>query len=380
MEIGRKKIIIYLALFAFAGLSVLLLNKDLIILKGNDFLKAGLSNAENQKNEIEKSIDENSDTDSDGLMDRIEKAIGTDFEKKDTDDDGYNDFEEIKNGYSPIIAAPGGKLSPEEFIVLKDKIKNINFAVYEKIFVLGDNFTALASSAGLEFPAPAISPAAAPILSGPAVFKEEISLSNKNWKYSFYAPADLDMNKEQTLVIGLHGFEGKAEEYIRFWQSDADKNGFLVAILQAYPKTYPSGSTVESYPWLEISDFTKAVLANIKKKYKINENKIFLTGYSAGASASYIIALDSGIKFRGVIPIDGYLPLEAGIIDKLNKAKDVNFYVVHGATDADVKAVVNQEKLLVQYGAKMEFRLLKDVGHEYPASEHENLLKWMNGL
>ncbi|MDP3057519.1 MAG: hypothetical protein Q8N37_03300 [bacterium] len=217
-------------------------------------------------------------------------------------------------------------------------------------------------------------------LSGPAVFKEEVSLSNKNWKYSFYAPADIDLNREHSLVIGLHGFGDKAKDYIRFWQSDADKNGFLVIALQAYSKTYPSGATVESYPWLEISDFAKAALANVRKKYKIDENKIFLTGYSAGSSAAYIVALDSGIKFRGVIPIDGYLPLEAGIIDKLSKAKDVNFYVVHGASDAETEAVIKQEKILLQYGAKMEFKILPDTRHEYPASEHENIVKWMIGL
>lgn len=217
-------------------------------------------------------------------------------------------------------------------------------------------------------------------LSGPAVFKEEVSLSNKNWKYSFYAPADIDLNKERPLVIGLHGFGGKAKDYIRFWQSDADKNGFLVIALQAYSKTYPGGAMVESYPWLEISDFAKAALANVLKKYKIDENKIFLTGYSAGSSAAYIVALDSGIKFRGVIPIDGYLPLEAGIIDKLSKAKDVNFYVVHGTSDAETEAVIKQEKILLQYGAKMEFKTLPGVSHEYPAAEHENIAKWIIGL
>jgi len=219
-----------------------------------------------------------------------------------------------------------------------------------------------------------------PVLSSPAIFKEEISLSNKNWKYAFYAPADIDMNKEQVLVIGLHGFGDKAKDYIRFWQSDADKNGFLVAALQAYPKIYPNGSAVESYPWLEISDFTRAALANIEKKYKIDANKIFLAGYSTGATASYILALDSGLKFRGVILIDGYLPLDAGIIDKLSRAKNVNFYIVHEADQADAKAAAAQEKILLQYGAKMEFKMLKGVGHEYPAAEQENILKWMKKL
>ncbi len=318
------------------------------------------------------------DTDKDGLTDKVEKMLGTDPYKKDTDGDGYNDFEELKDGYSPMRPRPWDKYTSEELAKVKEDIKYVSVDVYDKLFQ--EN---AASFAPVELITLAtITHSDLPVaLSGPAIFKEEVSLSNKNWKYSFYAPADLDMNKEQVLIIGLHGFEGDAKDYIKYWQSDADKNGFLAAALQAYPKTYPSGSTVESYPWLEISDFIKAVLANIEKKYKINENKIFLTGYSDGAVASYIIALDSGIKFRGVIPIDGYLPLEAGIIDKLSRAKDVDFYVAHSVGDVGINAAINQEKILLQYGAKMEFKILSDVlVGEYPAGEHENILKWMEGL
>lgn len=376
-----KKIIFESKLQIIIIFAILLLSGIFIYAGGVNYLDEFLSDISSENNNEEGKItNENLDTDNDGLADRIEKAIGANIEKNDTDGDGYLDFEEVMNGYSPLIASPEGKLTPEEFIALKDKIKNTDLVFCEKILIAQENFAALASVAETTTPISATPSAASVKLSGPAVFKEEVSLSNKNWKYSFYAPADLDLDKEIPLVIGLHEFEGHAEEFIRFWQSDADKNGFLVVVLQSYPKTYPSGGTVESYPWLEISDFTKAVLANIEKKYKIDENKIFITGYSAGASASYIIALDSGIKLRGVIPIDGYLPLEAGIIDKLSKAKDVNFYVVHGANDAETEAIIKQEKILLQYGAKMEFRILPDMGEEYPAAEHENILKWMEGL
>ncbi|PLX27116.1 hypothetical protein C0583_04780 [Candidatus Parcubacteria bacterium] len=42
------------------------------------------------------------DSDSDGVIDEIEKAIGTDIYLKDTDEDGYSDKQEIENSADPI--------------------------------------------------------------------------------------------------------------------------------------------------------------------------------------------------------------------------------------------------------------------------------------
>ncbi len=42
------------------------------------------------------------DTDSDGLPDRLESALGSDPNKNDTDGDGFNDKGEVENGYNPM--------------------------------------------------------------------------------------------------------------------------------------------------------------------------------------------------------------------------------------------------------------------------------------
>lgn len=47
-----------------------------------------------------------SDVDDDGLNDNFEILFKTDPYKKDTDNDGYNDFQEIDMGYNPLSAKP----------------------------------------------------------------------------------------------------------------------------------------------------------------------------------------------------------------------------------------------------------------------------------
>lgn len=319
-------------------------------------------------------INTSNDSDNDGLSDAVENILGTDSKNSDTDRDGYSDLEEAKSGYSPLIAGAAGKFSAESFRELKEKIKSADEALYKKIFKSQNDSLDLNSSSGTINSSPV-----SPILLESAINEEDILL-NKNRAYSLYIPSGIDINQAHPILVGFHGFGGKAKDYIDLWKKEADKSGFIVATLQAYPKKYPDGNVVESYPWTEIGDFADAVLADVKKKYKIDENNIFLTGHSAGASAAYIIALTSGIKAKGVIPIDGYLPLEAGIVNKLRNARNINFLVIHGANDTEVKTVIEQEKTLLKYGAKMEFKTIPDLAREYPLSEQENIVKWMYGL
>ncbi len=333
-------------------------------------------------------VESSLDSDSDGLADNLEKILGINAREADTDGDSYNDLEEIKNGYSPLLAAPQGKYGPEEFEKVKTDIKNFNPEVYDGIFGKKEEYPANISSS----PAPAISPAA---LSSPtpdpgASPSPEASLSpsvlkeksiNKDWAYILYIPPGFDENKTYPLVMVFYWTGGVISDSIDNWRSEADKNSFIIAALEPYEKKYPSGNVVESYPWSEASGFALSVLRDIKKEYKIDEKNIFLEGYSTGAATAYIVALEREIEFKGVISIGGYLPLEAGIVNKLINSNGMNFYVIHGANDIDLKTIVAQEKTLVQYGAKMNFVTIPDFEtSEYPIAEQENIAKWMNDL
>lgn len=79
-------------------------------------------------------VDKNLDTDSDGLPDYIEKVIGADLNKADTDGDGFSDLQEIKNGYSPLTAGATGKYMLEDRQAVKDKIAAADAEFYNKEF------------------------------------------------------------------------------------------------------------------------------------------------------------------------------------------------------------------------------------------------------
>ncbi|MCK5412893.1 MAG: hypothetical protein KAI57_00805 [Candidatus Pacebacteria bacterium] len=80
-------------------------------------------------------IDKKLDTDQDGLPDYLEKIIGTDEKNSDTDEDSYNDFEEIKNGYNPLNTE---KYTEEEWGLVKGKIKKEGKVIFGDILVISD--------------------------------------------------------------------------------------------------------------------------------------------------------------------------------------------------------------------------------------------------
>lgn len=55
-------------------------------------------------------IDENIDSDGDGISDRIEYVLEIKRFYTDSDSDGFSDFDELKNGYNPLIFSPDDKL------------------------------------------------------------------------------------------------------------------------------------------------------------------------------------------------------------------------------------------------------------------------------
>lgn len=75
------------------------------------------------------------DTDKDGLTDKVEKMLKTNPFSKDTDEDGYDDFSELKNSYSPIVARPFEiKMTPEQINKIKNDIRFVSEEVYRKIY------------------------------------------------------------------------------------------------------------------------------------------------------------------------------------------------------------------------------------------------------
>ena len=129
---GNKKnlllAIIVLIAVSFIAIYFLVLKKD-----DSKQLNSEI-NVENIKDEeaVKVEIDKKLDTDQDGLPNYLEKILGTDENKQDTDGDSYDDYNEIKGGYHPLNEK---KYTEEEWEMVKEMIKGEDEVLSEEMFV-----------------------------------------------------------------------------------------------------------------------------------------------------------------------------------------------------------------------------------------------------
>ncbi|MCK5490960.1 MAG: hypothetical protein KAI67_03890, partial [Candidatus Pacebacteria bacterium] len=81
-------------------------------------------------------IDDKIDGDGDGLGDKVEFILGIDRYAKDSDGDGFSDYDELKNGHNPFLISPQDELSNEVKVEIQEVLfsgREIDFSKLEPI-------------------------------------------------------------------------------------------------------------------------------------------------------------------------------------------------------------------------------------------------------
>jgi len=186
------------------------------------------------------------------------------------------------------------------------------------------------------------------------------------WDYLVYMPkaATNTAEKKWPAIIFLHG---SGERGTNVWDvakhgppkivKDKDDFPFIVISPQCPPQ--------KSWQAEEVWAFVK----EMKSKYPIDEDRIYLTGLSMGGGGTWKTLLAHPGLFAAAVPICGPAStnLLAGITpDKLEKIKQVPIWVFHGAKDPTVP-VKNSEDMtaaLKALGANVKLTIYPDAVHD----------------
>lgn len=190
-------------------------------------------------------------------------------------------------------------------------------------------------------------------------------------KHSLYLPKEyhVDRPARWPFILFLHG-AGERGDDIKLLKSTGLPNilekkdiPFIVASPQC-----PAGKQ-----WS--TDLLIGLIENILGKYRIDEDRIYLTGISMGGYATWYLSIKFPYMFAAIAPMCG-----GGFPGQVHKIKHVPVWAFHGALDKTVPPERTKEMVaaLRNCGADVRFTLYPDAGHDCWTRSYSNpeLYEW----
>lgn len=214
-----------------------------------------------------------------------------------------------------------------------------------------------------------------------------VRFAQDHMDYLLYLPEGYwDSEEDWPLIIFLHGAGGGENDSVfilsyglpavLYTHEQPDNFDFIVISPQAFANT----------PWWEDNQASVIglLLDEIIENYRVDEQRIYVTGLSMGGYGSWYLAATFPERIAAMASIAGsgfylsYIPGE----DVMCKLQDVPVWSIHGAEDkiSDPMAVKMMVLALEDCGGEVEWTLYPDAGHfetYYRAYRDPDLYDWM---
>jgi predicted peptidase len=193
--------------------------------------------------------------------------------------------------------------------------------------------------------------------------------------YLLYLPPEYEKkpNERWPLIMFLHGLGERGDDLSLIKKHGIPKildtqNDFpFIAISPQCP--------VDSW-WPLESDALRALLDHIIADYRVDVDRVYLTGLSMGGYGTWTLAIAHPALFAAIAPICG-----GGVSPQVGVLKDVPAWVFHGALDdiVPVAAAHRMVDALRAAGGNVRMTVYPDVGHDSWTMTYDNpeLYQWL---
>jgi PDZ domain/Dienelactone hydrolase family len=214
--------------------------------------------------------------------------------------------------------------------------------------------------------------------------------------YYMHVPPQYETGKRYPLVIWLHGGVNgapaeAASSAIEMWQQALGEKWSNEVMVLA-PACIARDTTEDAFWWRDKGQRNVLhILREVKQRFNVDDNKVFITGMSDGGSGSFGFAGRRPDSFAGYFPLVGHplVPASDGTRMFWENLKGAKIYAVSGGKDGlyPAKMVAGLVKQANENGASIEHKIYEEAGHdlsfapkEMPIILEDKIAKWTRDI
>ena len=198
--------------------------------------------------------------------------------------------------------------------------------------------------------------------------------------YLLYLPPDFERQQAWPMILFLHGSGERAAT------SKRSKQEGLPEMIEHLGRNSPSSKCVspqcpEGDAWTWRLESLSALIDEAIARYKVDPDRIYLTGLSMGGFGTWALATYTPDRFAAIIPICG-----GGELTSVRRLKNLPVWAFHGAKDPIVPIARTQELVdaltkahgTVAHGT-VKFTIYPEAQHDSWTATYDNpeIYKWL---
>jgi phospholipase/carboxylesterase len=186
--------------------------------------------------------------------------------------------------------------------------------------------------------------------------------------YTVYVPEAYHTDRTWPLLLTLHGGGGNDEDFLWTWLKYAKSHGYLLVSAKSFGPTW--------YAWDAPSLFL--ILEEMQARYRVDPQRILLTGLSDGGSFGYDVGFAFPERFAGLAVVAGILRPH----QRTPQTPQLPVYIAHGERDQlfPVEYIRMVATRLQELGHAVTYHEIPAFGHAYPTGENAAILEWFTRI
>jgi Phospholipase/Carboxylesterase/MORN repeat variant len=184
-----------------------------------------------------------------------------------------------------------------------------------------------------------------------------------NYHYISYTPKEYneDTIKKWPLIIYLHGGSGRGTDTIKLYCCGIPD---LIWRGRKFPFIIVAPQCPVHHRW-STDNWFENFYKDVTTKYRVDTNKVYLTGVSLGGDGTWYLAIKYPEKFAAIAPMSGFTRHIDYVMNNTDKLIDIPVWAFHGKIDKvvqfeDTEWMINQLK---GKNEDLKFTADPEVGH-----------------